>query len=166
MELKKHPVKHEDLAKQWDTDSRIQRHACGGCISIKIDYQNSLIFFKLEHVLHTRPDHIEVTNIIKEFIHSNIRLSAPEIFYRIKEQKLPGYEMLTKGQVYYWWTREAALEYRRDNNELNSARLLLQENYFSNKPANRIICFYYTIFFSTSKLCFRNYCYRCNIQYE
>jgi hypothetical protein len=127
VELNKHSVKHEDPAKQRDTDSRIQRHSCGGCISIKIDYQNSLIFFKLEHILHTRPDHIEVTDIIKKYIHSNIRLSAPEIFYRIKEQKLQGYEMLTKGQVYYWWTREAALEYKRDVNEIISAKKLLQE---------------------------------------
>jgi hypothetical protein len=93
VELNRHPVQHEDPAKQRDTDSRIQRHSCGGCISIKIDYQNNLIFFKLEHILHARPDHIKVTDIIKEYIKT-------EIFYRIKEQKLQGYEILTKGQVY------------------------------------------------------------------
>ena len=130
-ELNKQSVKHKDPAKQRDTDSRIQRHLCGGCISIKIDHQSNLIFFKLDHRLHVRPDHIEVTDIIKEYIHSNIRLSASEIFYRIKEQKLFGYEMITKGQVYYWWTREAVLKYRRDDNEVNSAQLLLQEKCYS-----------------------------------
>ncbi|RGB26960.1 hypothetical protein C1646_674366 [Rhizophagus diaphanus] len=139
IELKKHSVKHKDLAKQRNTDPRIQKYACDGYISIKIDYQNNLIFFKLEHILHIRPDHIEVTNTVKEYIHSNIRLSALEIFYRIKEQKLPGYEMLTKGQVYYWWTREAALKYKRDNDEVKSAKLLLEEKGYSiifqtNKP--------------------------------
>ena len=71
-ELDKHSPKHKNPAKQRDTDSRIQRHSCGGCISIKIDYQNNLIFFKLNHILHAHVDHVEVTSIIKEYIHANI----------------------------------------------------------------------------------------------
>ena len=65
IELNKHSMKHQDPAKQRDTDSRIQRYSCDGCISIKIDHQNNLIYFKLDHILHAHPDHIEVTNIIK-----------------------------------------------------------------------------------------------------
>jgi hypothetical protein len=30
-----------------------------------------------------------------------------------------------------WWTRKAALEYRQDDNEINSAQLLLQEKGYS-----------------------------------
>src|ERR1043166_1074986 len=33
VELNRNSVKHKDLAKQRDTDSRIQRHSCGDCIS-------------------------------------------------------------------------------------------------------------------------------------
>jgi len=96
-ELDKHLLKHKNPAKQHDTNSRIQRHTCNRCISIKIDYQNNLLFFKLNHILHACTDHVKVTSIIKEYIHANIKLSASEIYYRIKEQQLSGYELLTKG---------------------------------------------------------------------
>ena len=79
------------------------------------------------HVLHSCPDHINVTNIVKEYINANIKLSVSEIYHEIKEQKLPGYELLIRGQVYYWWNRQAVLEYRWDNNECMSAQLFLQE---------------------------------------
>ncbi len=90
-ELDKHSLKYKNPAKQRDTDSRIQRHTCNRCISIKIDYQNNLLFFKLNHILHAHADHIEVTSIIKEYIYANIKLNALEIYYRIKEQQLSGY---------------------------------------------------------------------------
>ena len=44
---------------------------------------------------------------------------------------MPGYELLTRGQVYYWWNRQAVLEYQRNNNEYISAQLFLQEKNYS-----------------------------------
>ncbi len=84
-ELDKHLPKHKNPAKQRDIDSRIQRHICNRCILIKINYQNNLLFFKLNHILHACADYIEVTSIIKEYIYANIKLSISEIYYRIKE---------------------------------------------------------------------------------
>ncbi|RIA85997.1 hypothetical protein C1645_878967 [Glomus cerebriforme] len=37
-------------------------------------------------------------------------LNVSEIYHEIKEQQLPGYELLTRGQVYYWWNRQATTE--------------------------------------------------------
>jgi hypothetical protein len=131
VELDKHSKKHEDLSKQRDTDPRILRCECGGFITIKIDYENNLAFFKLDHTLHSRPNHIDITDSIKQYINANIRLSVSEIYREIKEQQLPGHELLTRGQVYYWWNRQTVMEYQRDNNESISAQLFLQEKKYS-----------------------------------
>ena len=127
IELDKHSKKHEDVSKQRDTDPRICRYNCGGFILIKIDYESRLAFFKLSHTLHSRPNNIDITDDIKQYIKANARLSVSEIYREIKEQQLLGYELLTRGQVYYWWNRQAVLEYRRDNDESISARLFLHE---------------------------------------
>lgn len=75
-ELDKRSKKHEDISKQRDTDPRISRYQCGGFIIIKIDYKNGLVFFKHSHTLHSRPNQINVTENIKQFINSNIKLNV------------------------------------------------------------------------------------------
>jgi hypothetical protein len=71
-------------------DPRILQCECGGFITIKIDYENNLAFFKLDHTLHSHPNHIDITDNIKQYINANIRLSVSEIYREIKEQQLPG----------------------------------------------------------------------------
>jgi hypothetical protein len=85
IELNKYSKKHEDVTKQRDTDTRISRHQYGGCIVIKIDPENGLVFCKLNHILHSCPDYINVTNTIKEYINANIKLSVLKIYHEIKK---------------------------------------------------------------------------------
>jgi len=73
IELDKHSKKHEDVFKQHDTDPRISRHRCGEYIMIKVYHENRLVFFKLNHILHSCPNHIKTTNSIKQYINSNIK---------------------------------------------------------------------------------------------
>ncbi len=117
VKLDKHSKKHKDLSKQHDTNPRIHCYKCDGFITIKIDYENGLAFFKLDHTLHSRLNHVDITDNIKQYINANIRLSVSEIYREIKEQQLSGYELLIRGQVYYWWNRQAVMKYRRDNNK-------------------------------------------------
>src|ERR1044072_186923 len=131
VELNKHSKKHDNISKQRDTDPRISRHKCNGYIMIKVDYENGLVFFKLNHILHSRPNHIETTNSIKQYINNNIKRSVSEIYHEIKDQQLSDYELLTKSQVYYWWNRQAILEYQRNKNENISARIFLQDKNYS-----------------------------------
>ncbi|RIA86925.1 hypothetical protein C1645_828521 [Glomus cerebriforme] len=56
---------------------------------------------KLSHLLHSCPDQTNTSDSIKQFINANKKQSVLEIYSEIKEQRLPGYELLTKGQKWY-----------------------------------------------------------------
>jgi len=86
VKLDKHSKKHKDLSKQHDTNPRIHCYKCDGFITIKIDYENGLAFFKLDHTLHSYSNHVDITDNIKQYINTNIRLSVSEIYRKIKEQ--------------------------------------------------------------------------------
>ncbi|CAG8844168.1 3396_t:CDS:2, partial [Gigaspora margarita] len=83
---------------------------------------------KLDHVyLHPRPQHIGVTDEINKYIKENLVYSAPELYKQIVLEKINGYKLFTVDQAYYWWAHHAVTKYQRANNQLQSAKLLLNE---------------------------------------
>ncbi len=73
IELDKHSKKYENVFKQRNTDLRIYHYKCGEYIMIKVYHKNGLIFFKLNHILHSYSNYIKITNSIKQYINSNIK---------------------------------------------------------------------------------------------
>jgi hypothetical protein len=78
-------------------------------------------------ILHKRPERYLINEETKEFINSQIHLSPAEIFGQL-ELKNPN---ITQKQIHYWWTKLMKKNYERNQNQLISAHLLLNENNYN-----------------------------------
>jgi len=83
---------------------------------------------ELNHdIFHQRPEKNGVTQEIKDQIRQQLHLAPKDIFASIESN----YLNLTQKQVHYWWTNLMQQQYRRDTDQLISARYLLQESGFT-----------------------------------
>ena len=67
-----------------------------------------------------------VTNEIKSAIAQQLHLTPKDIFATL-EADCPN---LTQKQVHYWWTQQTQRLYKKDNDQLKSAKILLEEAQF------------------------------------
>jgi hypothetical protein len=78
----------------------------------------------LQHnLLHKRPDRFGLSDSIKEVIKRSLHLTPSDIFKQLELQ----HPDLTQKQVHAWWAHFIKKAYMRDNNQLLSAQMLLQE---------------------------------------
>ncbi len=78
-------------------------------------------------ILHKRSERYLIDEEIKEFINSQIHLSPAEIFGQL-ELRNPN---ITQKQIHYWWTKLMKKKYERNQNQLISTHLLLNENNYN-----------------------------------
>ncbi|CAG8751960.1 2910_t:CDS:2, partial [Gigaspora margarita] len=125
--LAKRPRKHEEFNKQRDREY-IDRFACNGVLKILLDMEKNVAMVDLQHnLLHKRPDRFNVTDDVKAEIQKNIHRMPADIFRQLEQQN----PSLTQKQVHAWWTYFLKKEYARDyNNQLNSTKILVEENEF------------------------------------
>jgi len=76
--------------------------------------------------LHERPDRFDVTEEMQLAIHQQLHLSPKDIFSGMEMY----YPNLTQKQVHYWWTRQVQALYVKNNDQLLSAKMLLDETQF------------------------------------
>lgn len=125
----KKPRKHLEKEKLHDTAPRLNRYDCNGNVSIQIDIENKLVTIKINHqLLHPRPENIAATNEIKEYITNNLDYTASELYKKIVNNKMDGFNTLTVDQVYYWWSKANMVRYKRDDSESLSAQLYIAAN--------------------------------------
>jgi len=85
------------------------------------------VLLKFVHkTLHERPDRFDVTEEMKLTIRQQLHLSPKDIFSGMEKY----YTNLTQKQVHYWWTRQVQALYKKDNDQLLSAKMLLEEAHF------------------------------------
>jgi len=78
----------------------------------------------LQHnLLHKRPDRFGLNDSIKEVIKRNLYLASSDIFKQLELQ----YPDLTQKQVHAWWSYFIKEAYMRNNDQLLSVQMLLQE---------------------------------------
>lgn len=78
----------------------------------------------LQHnLLHKRPDRFGVNDAIKDMIEKNLHLTPSDIFKQLESQNPD----LTQKQVHSWWNYFIKSKYLRDDNQLLSSQILLQE---------------------------------------
>ncbi|CAG8683669.1 2671_t:CDS:2, partial [Racocetra persica] len=70
---------------------------------VKLCEKNDGYSYLNHMLLHPRPQHINVTDEIKDYIKANQKHSASELYKQIIIEKIKGYELLTVNQTYYWW---------------------------------------------------------------
>ena len=72
--------------------------------------------------VHLERVHLERVDCIRQQLH----LSPKDIFSGMEKY----YPNLTQKQVHYWWTRQVQALYKKDNDQLLSAKMLLEEAHF------------------------------------
>ena len=117
--LSKKSRKSFEIEKHRDRET-IDRFDCNGCLKIKL--HNSLNKVSLKFV-HKTPDRVEE---MKLTIGQQLHLSPKDIFSGMEMY----YPNLTQKQVHYWWTRQVQASYKKDNDQLLSAKMLLEEAQF------------------------------------
>jgi hypothetical protein len=122
--LAKKSRKIEDLSKQRDRSSA-ERFDCNGMLKIAININLKTANIELCHdLIHDRPEKINVTQEIRNFIKDRLQQTPGEIFNQL-EIKNPN---LTQKQCHFWWTELIRKEFQRDSDQLKSSLLLLNEN--------------------------------------
>ncbi|CAG8491273.1 3778_t:CDS:2 [Racocetra fulgida] len=82
-------------------------------------------FIYLKHkTLHQQPERNRVTDKIKNKIKENLQL-APSDIYSMIEQDFPE---ISQKQIHAWWTVFIQKEFIRDDDQVNSAKMFLEEH--------------------------------------
>jgi hypothetical protein len=124
--LSKKSRKSFEIEKHRDRET-IDRFDCNGCLKIKLHNSLNKVSLKFVHkTLHERPDRVDVTEEMKLTIGQQLHLSPKDIFSGMEMY----YPNLTQKQVHYWWTRQVQASYKKDNDQLLSAKMLLEEAQF------------------------------------
>jgi hypothetical protein len=122
--LTKKPRKIKDLSKQRDKLPSIKFN-CNGMLKIVIDTNSKMANVQLYHdLIHDRPEKINISQEIKNFIRDRLHESPVKIFNQL-EINNPN---LTQKQCHFWWTEFIKKEFQKDSNQLKSSLLLLEEN--------------------------------------
>ena len=112
-----------DSKKQRDRVQMI-RFPCNGHIKITINNDTQMAQLEMKHdLLHIRPEKCNVSEEVKDFIRQYIHLVPKDIFPMLELS----YPKLTQKQVHYWWTQIVQQQYKKDDNQLVSARIQLKE---------------------------------------
>ena len=121
--LHQNPRKTSEVEKQRDRTT-MTRFECNGQLKLKIDSNSKTVILELNHdILHPRPEKHGVTQEVKDIIRQQLHLAPKDVFASLEAN----YPNLTQKQVHYWWTNQIQQQYRRDNDQLVSAKILLEE---------------------------------------
>lgn len=150
--LLKNSRKNADIGKQRDKMS-MTRFNCNGILKVKFYGENvNRAVLKFKHnLLHARPEHYGVTPEIKDKIRQQLHLTPKEIYATLN------YPDLTQKQVHYWWTQQIQDVYKKNDNQLISAKILLEEAHlnvlvYSHESESDVKCIgFLTNFFDTLK---------------
>ncbi|PPQ85367.1 hypothetical protein CVT26_000899, partial [Gymnopilus dilepis] len=115
----KEGVKNRDKAQ-------METFSCQGWIFVTIVDGESEAFVKFRHdVKHVPYWTIDIPSQVQEFIQKNIDLGPDKIWHRILEDDpAPDY---SRRSVYQLWYEEASKDWKKDKDEVKSAKILLDE---------------------------------------
>ena len=101
------------------------RFDCNGTLKITIDINLKTANIQLCHdLIHDRPEKINVTQEIKNFIKNRLHQTPAEIFNQLEIDN----PNLTQKQCHFWWTELIRKEFQRDSDQLKSSLLLLEDS--------------------------------------
>src|SRR6266545_3128323 len=103
----------------------ITREDCNGTLKITININSNTANIELYHdLIHDRPEKINVTQKIKDFIRNRLQHTPAEIFNQLEIDN-PNF---TQKQCHFWWTELIRKEFQKDADQLKSSLILLEEN--------------------------------------
>jgi hypothetical protein len=112
---------------QRDTP-RIERFLCQSRLSFRLSFESRTLAVSLQHTYHTPYADHQLSEAALEFIQARTAISTPAEIYRdLQAVQVPGWESITSHQVYYQWQQLNSKLWRRDQDSLKSAQVLLSE---------------------------------------
>lgn len=75
-ERKKKKLWIEDISKQRDSEPRLLQFECEGSILITIKQSYDLVYIRIHHLLHPRPQSVSVSSEVKDYIRNNHLLTV------------------------------------------------------------------------------------------
>ena len=132
---------------QRDTP-RMERFSCHSRLVFRPSLAQRTLTVNLQHTHHTPFADHQLSEAALEFIRSQTAVSTPAEIYRdLQAAQLPGWDNVTSHQVYYQWQQLNSKIWRRHQDALKSAQILLSEHqectssmYFSGNT--RALAFY------------------------
>lgn len=106
----------------------MDRFHCDSKLTLKPSFDNRTLTLTLTHEYHSPYSDIHLSEEIKTFIEDHSSFQSPTELYRnILELKVPGYKLAVQSQVYYLWHKISMKNWKRHDNQIKSAKLLLKE---------------------------------------
>ncbi|KAJ7300745.1 hypothetical protein DFH08DRAFT_828202 [Mycena albidolilacea] len=126
--------KNSDVEKQRDK-GQMAMFPCGGWVTIWASPDESDCFVRIRHLdCHQKYVCIDLPGDVKKFIAENPKLRAPQLWKEILKTH-PRPNFLQKS-VYNHWLKQQQASWRRCDDELESAKILLKE--FATDPAHKL----------------------------
>ncbi|KAJ7054819.1 hypothetical protein C8F01DRAFT_994868 [Mycena amicta] len=109
---------------------------CDGWLSIRVDDDSQLALVKLKHVLdHVPYGRRQMPNAVKDFILQHCDMKLRRCFLvALPQYRTLGQLPFTRRDVYHLWIKLNQQKWRRADDELESARLLINEAAINQLP--------------------------------
>ena len=138
----------ESVAQGKRDTPRMARFPCKSRLTFKPALGDRTLAVNLQHIYHTPYTDRQLSPAVVEFIQARNAIATPGEIYRNLQTSQPlGWQSATPSQVYYLWQQSNSSIWRRDQDPLASAQILLSEHqectsslYFSENL--RAIAFY------------------------
>ena len=108
---------------------RMGRFSCQSRLVFRLLLENRTLNVSLTHTYHTPYADHQLSEAALEFIRARTAITTPAEIYRdLQAAQMPGWEFITSDQVYYQWQQLNSTIWRRDQDPLKSAQVLLSEH--------------------------------------
>jgi MULE transposase domain len=109
--------------------NRMTRYQCQSSLTMSTSLDDRTLALRMRHAHHEPYDTPCLTPEAIRFVDSLVLTStAAEIWRKLGKAKVPGHEDVTESQVYYRWVNANVGTWRRHQDPLVSAELLLADN--------------------------------------
>lgn len=106
----------------------MERFSCESKLCILPCFEDRSLKLSLCHNYHTPYTDIHLSEEIKKFVEDHGRSQSPaEISQSVQDLKISGYKSAAQSQIYYLWHKVSMRYWQRNENQLDSAKLLLKE---------------------------------------
>ncbi len=117
------------VAKGQRDTPRMDRYSCQSHLTFSPSFEDRTLTVALRHIYHKPYVDRQLSPAVLEFIQARNAISTPAEIYRDLQAAQPsGWELATSKQVYYQWQQLNSNLWRRDQDPVVSAKILLSEH--------------------------------------
>ncbi|KAI1000651.1 hypothetical protein K3495_g7545 [Podosphaera aphanis] len=118
-----------DSKNEFRDRGQMERFECASILSFRPSLNERTLNLRYHHKHHTTYDDIHMTPEIRKFVDDRVLTQTPqEIYHHLLSSGLATADEIAEHQVYYQWRQANKSYWRRDNDPVLSAGILLEEN--------------------------------------